>query len=144
MSERGSPELTRTCTSCKERKYLREFHLDCTRPGGYATRCKACRRKKKRPAGICVDCDAEVRGVRRCEPCRVKHQRLVMFEAPPQQPGPTVCGIPMRGGWCHEALQFSVDRAGLTVVWCCAHGERVAPRIRPTDAQHPRHKGAAA
>lgn len=143
-----APRHTKRCAKCGLGKYRREFTVDAAKRDGLCAICRSCAReyahkKRKRPARECVDCH-EYSVLRRCEPCRVKHQAQVMFEAPPQQPGPGMCGIPTRGGWCHEALAFSVDRAGLTTTYCVVHGERVARVIRPSDAGHPRHKEVAA
>jgi hypothetical protein len=75
----------------------------------------------------------------RCGYCREKYFELLRQEAP-IEPGPKQCALPVRGGICTEIVLFQVNRAGLTVLWCPTHGERVMPVIRPGAKEYPKVK----
>lgn len=87
-------------------------------------------------------CLQVVRRKSRCEPCREKHRAKVEAQADdtPPEPGPKMCALPVRGGVCREIMLFQVNRAGLTVLWCPTHGERLMPVIRPGDPDYPSTK----
>lgn len=130
-----SRQLTRVCTSCKRRKYLREFGRKYgQKDHRLDTRCKSCRAKYdhqrhgSRAAAVCLDC-GKPSHFRRCETCRGKHQASAEAVLGIQSRSPTLCGLPTRTGACGNALSFGTDFLGRTTSWCGVHGEYLVPVI---------------
>ena len=137
----------RVCIHCRRRKLRKDFSPNKHASAGVDHVCKRCRadarRLNPRPTDmLCIDCrKVRVRRCARCFACQTAHQNIVEANAKPLGPAPTVCGIPIRGGWCQNALQWGVDRIGYTTCWCIVHGEREMPRnVVPPSEPKPQRK----
>lgn len=132
-----TPEKTKTCRGpCGERKYLRQFYREPGAKDGHRGVCKTCRcdqraagsQRRSRP---CIDCGRKVRHARRCNACRLIQVADIQAALAPSPPNPNVCGLPMQGGHCHEAIIWGVNQFGYLTIYCAAHGERLMPRTLP-------------
>lgn len=129
-----NPLAEKPCTKCHRLQPLTEYHKHPGGRDGRDSRCRTCesqRRKRETVRHPCVTgCGRTVGRGSRCHACRVAHQHAA--EARLTAVAPRICGFPVRGGRCGQALDDgTLDGRG--TVYCAVHGERYAPVIRPAN-----------